>query len=84
MDEDDDKGFTPSSLMGCAVAGLPFLWLFALAGMASGMSCRPEIPCWTDNRVDLAMVFVLALLSGAGGGWVTTKLIRWVNRRLRS
>ena len=84
MDRDEGKRFTFPNLMGCATGGLIFLWLFVMIAMAFGMSCQPDMPCWTDNRADLAIAFAVAAFFGAVGGWGTAIFLRWVASWFRS
>jgi len=84
MEVDDGKGFTPGNLLGGAVGCILFILVFAMIGMAAGLSCKPDMPCWTDNRQDLLIAFAVAVLFGLIGGWGTAKLIRWVVNRFRS
>ena len=82
-DDDNDRDYTGSNLLGCAAGGLLFLLSLAMAGMAFGMGCQPDMPCWKDNRSDLLKAFLIALAVGVAGGFATAKLSRWVSGHFR-
>lgn len=84
MEDDESKGFTPSNALGCVVGCLIFLYVVVVFGVAYGLSCQPDLPCWTDNRQDLRKIFVAGLFFGLTGGWGTAIFTRWVIRAFKS